>query len=103
MTDKPEISPKEPGDKRAMQFYIAAAVLGLAGGIAIGWVLRGGMAEVRVPDRVVPYLGGEGEVKERIVPYGVPCAECAKHAADKVAAASAEMHHPAHLAAVEDE
>ena len=89
MTDKPEISPKEPGDKRAMQFYIAAAVLGLAGGIAIGWVLRGGMAE--------------GEVKERIVPYGVPCAECAKHAADKVAAASAEMHHPAHLAAVEDE
>ena len=76
MTDKlPEPASPDPTSKRAFQYYIAAALLGFAGGVAVGWVLR----------------SGDLEVKERIVPYGVPCAECAKHAADKIAAASAEI------------
>jgi hypothetical protein len=76
MTDKlPEPASSDSTSKRAFQYYIAGALLGFAGGVAVGWVLR----------------SGDLEVKERIVPYGVPCAECAKHAADKIAAASAEI------------
>jgi bacterioferritin-associated ferredoxin len=72
--------------KRATAMY----VLGVALGVFAGYF-------------IASRLAATSEVKERIVPYGVPCAECAKHAADKIAAASVEMHHPAHLAAEDDD